>query len=272
MDWNFLVGIGTIILALATILYVYQSRLQTQILTKQINLLTGQQIPRLFIKQIDFEANSLKLEIQNITNVPAFWMGLETNFYVIGQRLYPNQNSDTEISWGEAVKLRDEGKTIYEKYFWSGQTKLKFQDKEVDTDTAISFFSPQGASVYLPPNSTIQVTSRPIFLVSWKENQGLKSYKGFEYSEFREFLLYNNIRAAAIVLTLTCKDSAEIEHSQGYAASFVLRTDLDHSLIDSSKNTRRFDFIPLSHDERLSGDSWTPNDSYNNTFSNWHVF
>ena len=274
MDWNFLVGIGTIILAIATFLYVNQSRIQTKILAKQVNLQTGQQIPRLLTSQLHFDTNSIKINIENATNVPAYWVGLETRFFIIEQKLYPDQQSDTEISWGEAVKLRDEGKIIYGKYFWSGNNKLKlkFQNRDVNPDAATSFFSPQGVSVYFPPHSTIQCETRPIFVISWKGEQGLLQYQGFDYKEFREFLLDNNIRAVAIVMTLLCKDAGEMMHSQGYVASFVVRTDLDRSLVESSVNSRRFDFIPLSHEERLSGDSWTPGENYQNTYSSWHVF
>lgn len=272
MDWSFLGGLGTIILAIATILYVNQSRLQTQVLMKQVNMQIGQQIPHLTIRQLTVEPNSVKMEIQNTANAPAYWVGLETKFYVIGQRLYRDQHSDNEISWGESIKLREEGKTIFYKYYWTGPTKLKFENREVDADNAVSFLSPQGISGYFPPNSTVQVETRPMFLISWKGDQGLRTYQGFEYDKFREFLLSNNIRAAAVVMTLVCKDTAETVHSQGYAASFVVRTDLDHSLADSGKNSQRFDFIPLSHEERLSGDSWTRYDDYRNSYSNWHVF
>lgn len=274
MDWSFLTGLGTIILAIATILYVTQSRLQTQALMKQVNLQIGQQIPRLFIKRVDFEPNSLKIEIQNAGNTPAYWVGLETMFFVIGQRLYSDQHGDNEISWGESVKLREEGKTIFSKYFWIGpdRPKLRFENREVDAGNAVSFLSPQGVSVYFPPNSVVQTETRPIFLISWRGDQGLRSYKGFDYNEFREFLLSNSIRAAAVVMSLVCKDTGETVHGQGYVASFVVRPDLDHSLVDSGRNSQRFDFIPLSHEEQLSGNSWIPNDHYQNTYSNWHVF
>ena len=99
IDWNFLVGIGTIILAIATFLYVNQSRIQTKILAKQVNLQTGQQIPRLLTSQLHFDTNSIKINIENATNVPAYWVGLETRFFIIEQKLYPDQQSDTEISW-----------------------------------------------------------------------------------------------------------------------------------------------------------------------------
>jgi len=274
MDWSFLAGIGTIALAIATFLFVYQSRRQTQVLFRQLNLQTGQQIPRLFIRQVDFERNSIKINIQNAANIPASWVGLETRFFVVGQRLYADQTGDNEISWGEAVRLRDEGKTIYAKYYWLGPDlqKLRFENREVHADAAVSFFSPPGVSVYFPPNSTIQVETTPIFTISWKGEDGLPSYQGFDYNEFRNFLLSNNVRAAAIVMELLCKDTAEMVHSQGPIASFAVRTDLDRSLVDSSKNTQRFDFIPLSHAEMLSEKSWTPYDHYRNTYSSWHVF
>ncbi|QBX63340.1 hypothetical protein [Dehalococcoides mccartyi] len=274
MDWNFLVGAGTIVLAIATFLAVFQGRKQTQAILRQLNLQTGQQIPRLFIKKVTFELNSIKVDVQNATNAPASWVGLETSFYVVGQKLYADQTSDSEITWGDAIRLRDEGKTIYAKYHWLGpdSPKLTFENREVRSDVAVNFFSPQGVSVYLPPNSTIQLETTPNFAISWKGESGLSSYRGLDYSELRDFLLKNNIRAAAVVMDLLCKDTAETVHDQGPVASFAIRTDLDRSLEDSSKNAHRFDFIPLSHIESLSAKSWTPYDHYKNTFSNWHVF
>jgi hypothetical protein len=274
MDWSFLVGIGTIVLAVATLLYVDQSRRQTQIILRQLNLQTGQQIPRLFIKRVDFEKDSVKIDIQNATNVPASWVGLETEFFIVGQRLYADQAGENEIGWGEAIRLRDQGKTIYGKYYslHLDLPKLRFENREVHAAAAVSFFSPQGVSVHFPPNSTIQVETKPIFAVSCEGEEGFPSYRRFEYNEFRDFLLSNNVRAAAVVMQLRCKDSAEMVHNQGPVASFAVRTDLDRSLVDSSKNTQHFDFIPLSHVEQLSAKSWTPYRDYANTFSNWHIF
>lgn len=269
-----MVGIGTIILAVATLLYVDQSRRQTQIILRQLNMQTGQQIPRLFIKRVDFEKDSVKIDIQNATDVPASWVGLETRFFIVRQRLYADQAGKNEIDWGEAIRLRDQGKTIYGKYYplHPNSPKLRFENREVHADAAVSFFSPQGVSVHFPANSTIQVETRPIFAVSYEGEEGFPLHRGFEYNEFRDFLLSNNVRAVAVVMQLLCKDFAEMIHNQGPVASFAVRTDLDQSLLDSSKNTEHFDFIPLSHVEQLSAKSWTPYADYANTFSNWHIF
>jgi hypothetical protein len=126
--------------------------------------------------------------------------------------------------------------------------------------------------VHFPPDSTINVETKPVFLISWKGDQELSSFKGFNYSEFRNFLLSNNIKSVAVVMLLLCKDSGERVHHQGTVASFAFRIDLEHSLLESSKNSQHFDFIPLGPTERLSEDSWTPYEQYTNTFSNWHIF
>jgi hypothetical protein len=275
MDWGFLVGIGTIILATATIWSVYVNQKQNAVLFKQINLQLGQQIPYIFIDNVEFSKHTIKLFIRNVTSVSAFWLGLDTHFLIIGQKLYASKDSKNEIGWGEAIKIRDEGKTYYSKYYWYGPNspKLMFENHQVEPSSVVSFFSPQGVSVILPPtDATICIETTPKFVVSWKNEQGLISYKGFEYDDFRDFLLNNNIRAVAVVMDLVCKDAAEIVHNQGSVASFVVRTDLDKSLSDSSKNSQRFDFIPLSHKESLSEKSWTPYEHYKNTYSNWHIF
>ena len=224
MDWSILVGVGTIILAIATILYVNQSRLQTQILAKQINLQTGQQIPHLFTKEVEFREDAIQIEVQNATNVAAYWVGLETRFYIIKQELSSDKDGNDKINWGEAIKLKEQGKTIYSKYFWLGPNVpvLRYQNSIVKPDAATSFFSPQGVSVYFPPNTTIKIQSKPMFLISLESNQGLNSYQGFDFNEFREFLLDNNIGEAAVVMSLLSKDAAEIVHHQGNIASFIV--------------------------------------------------
>jgi hypothetical protein len=274
MDWNFLVGIGTIILAVATILLVIDSNRRTEVLLKGLNLQIGQQIPRLFVKRVDFGPDFVKIEIQNVTNVPAFSAGLETRFFVIGQRLYADEAAEREIGWGEAIVLRDQGKTLYGKYYWAGSDtpRLRSDNREVQADAGISFFSPEGVSVYFPPNSIVEVETKPRFLIAWPGEQGFLSSRGMEFDEFRKFLLSNDVRAVAVVMSLLCKDGGEVTRSQGYVASFVVRADLDRSLAESGKNQRRFDFIPLSHEERLSGDSWVSDRDYRGSYSNWHVF
>jgi len=274
MDWNFLVGVGTIVLAIATLMLVIQNSRQVGVMLKQLNMQIGQQIPHLFIKQVDFQPDSVEIEVQNATDVPANSVGLETRFFVIGQHLYADQKGDNEISWGEAIRLHDRGETIYSKYYWTGpeNPKLKFENREVNPSAVVSFFSPQGVSVYFPPRTTMRIATKPMFLISWKGDQGLPSYRWFEYSEFRDFLLSNDIRAVAVVMSLLCKDAAEVVHHQGTVASFSIRTDLDRSLVESSRNVQRFDFIAPAPTEWLSEDSRIPGEMYQNIRSNWHVF
>jgi len=274
IDWSFLVGIGTIVLAIATLLLVILNRRQVDVMLKQVNMQIGQQIPHLFIKQVDFQADSVEIEVQNATDVPATSVGLETRFFVIGQHLYADQKSDNEISWGEAIKLHERGETVYSKYYWTGpeNPKLKFENREVNPSAVVSFFSPQGVSVYFPPRTTMRITTKPVFGISWKGDQGLSSYRWFEYSEFRDFLLSNDIRAVAVVMSLLCKDTAEVVHHQGAVASFAIRMDLDRSLVESSQNAQRFDFIALAPTEWLSEDSRIPGEMYQNLRSSWHIF
>ena len=274
MDWTFLVAVGTVVLAIVTLLLVIQYRRQVDVMLKQLNMQIGQQIPRLFIKQVDFRPDSVEIEVQNSGDVPATSVGLETCFFIIGQHLYADQKSDNEISWGEAIRMRDRGETVYSKYYWIGpeSTKLKFENREVNPSAVVSFFSPQGASVYFPPRTTMRIATKPAFLISWKGDQGLLSYRWFDYTEFRDFLLSNDIRAVAVVMSLLCKDAAEAVHHQGTVASFAIRTDLDRSLVESSQNAQRFDFIALSPTEWLSEDSRIPAEMYRNIRSHWHVF
>jgi len=274
INWNILVGVGTIVLAIATLLLVIQNRRQVDVMLKQVNMQIGQQIPHLFIKQVDFRPDSVEIEVQNAGDVPATSVGLETQFFVIGQHLYADQEGDTEISWGEAIRWRDQGKTVYSKYYWTGpeNPKLKFENREVNSSAVVSFFSPQGVSVYFPPRTTMRITTKPMFGISRRTDQGLASCRWFEYSEFRDFLLSNDIRAVAVVMSLLCKDAAEAVHHQGTVASFAIRTDLDRSLVESSQNTQRFDFIALAPTEWLSEDSRITGEMYRNLRSNWHVF
>jgi hypothetical protein len=39
-------------------------------------------------KNVQFTTNSIKMQIQNPTKVPAHSIGLETRFYIVGQYLY----------------------------------------------------------------------------------------------------------------------------------------------------------------------------------------
>lgn len=80
----------------------------------------------------------------------------------------------------------------------------------------------------------------------------------------------NNIRSVAVTMDLLCKDAGEMVHHQGNVASFVIRTDLDKSLLDSSRNAQRFDFIAVPPIEMLSGESWTLSEHYLDSHSQWH--
>ena len=273
IDWNFLVAAGTVVLAIVTLLLVIQYRRQVDVMLKQLNMQIGQQIPHLFIKQVDFQPDSVEIEVQNATDAPATSVGLETRFFTIGQHLYADQEDHKEISWGEAIRLRNQGQTVYSKYYWTGpgNPKLKFENKEVDPSAVVSFFSPQGVSVYFPPRTTVRIATKPAFAISWKDDQGLLSYRWFQYSEFRDLLLSNDIRAVAVVMSLLCKDAAEVVHHQGTVASFAIRTDLDQSLVESSRNVQRFDFVALAPTEWLSEDSRISAEMYGNIRSNWHV-
>ena len=274
MDWNLLVGIGTIVLATATLLLVFQSRRQADFMLKQLNMQIGRQIPRLLVRAVNIQGDSVDIKVQNTTDFPALSVGLETQYFAVAQRLYSDQEGHNEINWGEAIKLRDRGVTVYARYNWAGPAtpKLRFEGREVEPSAAVSFFSPQGVSVHFPPNTTMWISTKPVFLISCKGDQGLPSYRWFGFADFRDFLLSNEIRAVAVVMSLLCKDAAEIVHHQGTVASFAIRTDLDGSLLESSENAQRFDFIALSPVESISEDSRMPGHMYRSTYSHWHVF
>jgi hypothetical protein len=274
LNWDVLVAVGTLLLATATFLAVYQGRRQVQMLYRQLNLQTAQQIPHLFIKQVTFEKDAVKLDIENATDAPALWTGLVTRFFFINERYFDAQRGGHEISWGQAVKLKEEGKTVYGKYYLPAPNKwpkLVYNGKEVRQEAAVSFFAPQGVSTYFPPKTTIQVKTAPRFAISWAEKDR-QAGKGFEYGAFREFLLENNIDEVAVSMSLICKDAAEKPLGQADVASFVIKTASDKSLADSSAHAQRFDFLPLSHQEYLSDKIWVTEESYYNTYSNWHIF
>jgi hypothetical protein len=273
MDWSFLVALGTVVLALVTLLLVIQYRRQVDVMSKQLNMQIGQQIPRLFIKQVNFRPDSVEIEVQNAGDAPAMSVGLETRFFVVGQHLYADQEGHKEINWGEAVRIHDQGQTVYSKYYWTGPgtPRLRLEGKEIEPSAVVSFFSPQGVSAYFPSRTTICITTKPMFGISWRGDQGLASSRWFEYGEFRNFLLSNDIRAVAVIMSLLCKDAAEEVHHQGTVASFAIRTDLDRSLVESSRNAQRFDFIALAPTEWLSEDSRITVEMYHNIRSHWHV-
>ncbi len=273
MDWNFLVALGTIGLAVAAFVSMNQGRKQTQAILRQLNLTIGQQTPYLFIKSVSFEHDSVSLEIENATNVPAFWVGLVTRFFFVCERYYDSPSGDHEVGWGEAVKLRDQDKIVYSKYYSPAPDrwpKLIHDDKAVVPDASVSFFDPQGVSVHFPPKSIVQVKSLLRFVVSWPGKDGPSS-QAFEYGAFRDFLLKNNVDQVAISVSLICKNAEELPLGQGYVTSFILRTSSDKSLSDSSKNAQRFDFLPLSHAEYLSAKFWITYEQYCSTYSRWHI-
>jgi len=274
LDWSALVAVGTLALAIATFMAVYQGRKQLQTLSRQVNLQIGQQIPHLFMKQVIFEEDIVKLDIENATNAPAYWVGLETEFFLVRERYYDAQHNGREISWGEVVKLREDGKTVYGKYYplvGHECPKLVHEGKEVKPGTGISFCAPEGVSVYFPPKATAQVKTTPRFVVYLTEKEGW-SWMGFEYGTFRDFLLKNSIDTVAVSMSLIWKDAGETVLGQTYVASFVIRTALDKSLAESSRHAQRFDFLALSHQQLLSDRMWITGEDYRNTYSGWHVF
>jgi hypothetical protein len=274
MSWDWLVALGTILLAIVTFMSVMQGRKQMQILLKQVNLQVGQQIPHLFIKEVTFEGDSVKIDVENATNVPAFELGLETRFHLIRQSYSDAANGGREITWGEAIKLREAGKIVYGKYLLLPPhelPKLVYDYREVKSETAVTFFAPQGVSKYFPPKSTIQVSTIPRFAISWMEKDNPR-WQGFEFTRFRDFLLKNNIDKVAVSMMLVCKDASEKPVAQGYVTSFFINTESDKSLEDSSKSKQKFDFLPLSQLDFLSDEFWIPEEMYDKMHSNWHIF
>jgi len=275
MDWNGFVAVGTMLLAIATFMSVYQGRKQMQVISKQLNLQKGQQIPHMFIKNVVFEGDTVKFDVENATDVAAYWTGLETSFFLVRLQYYDGPDNGHEINWGQAIKMKEEGKVPYGKYYWLGSdaSKLTYEGKEVKPGSAVSFFDPQGVRDFLPAKSNVQISTTPRFLITWREKgDQFPSTVGFEYSLLREFLLKNNITEVAVSMSLICKDSAETTVDQGYVTSFIINTSSDKCLADSAKHVRRFDFLPISRFDRLSNRFWIPEEEYHNTYSNWHIF
>ena len=165
MDWNGLVAVGTMLLAIATFMSVYQGRKQMQVISKQLNLQKGQQIPHMFIKKVVFEGDTVKLDVENATDVAAYWTGLETSFFLVRLQYYDGPDNGHEINRGEAIRMKEEGKIPYGKYYSLGPeaSKLTYEGKEVKPGSAVSFFDPQGVSVFLPLNRTSKSVLHPGF-------------------------------------------------------------------------------------------------------------
>lgn len=274
MDWQGLLAVGTILLAIAALVSISIGRRQNQVILRQLSLQTGQQIPHLFIREVKFEDDTININIENATNVPAYWLGLSTNYYLVNERYSSDSEGKNEINRGESVKLHEEGKTVYMKYYpiiGSVVPKLKYEGKEAQINSAVSFFDPQGVSQYLPASTNIWVKAVPRFAISWKEKDVIQAYRGFAFNEFRSFLLKNNIFAVAVTMDLICKDSAEMQHNQGEVASFAILAGSDKTLAESGKRQQHFDFIAVPFFEMLSKDSWILTDTYLNTYSGWNV-
>lgn len=273
MDWDGYVALATLLLAIGTFMSVYQSRKQSQAIIRQLKLQIGQQIPHIFVRNVTFESNSLTLDIENATDTPAFRLGLSTSYFPVLEKYYADKDGKQEINWGETVKLREDGKTVYMKYYSTGlnnRPKLNYDGQEVQSDSAVSFFAPQGVSQYLPPKTNIQVKTTPRFAVSWQDKES-SSFQGFAFDEFRNFLLKNNIHAVAVVMYLICRDSAEMTHTQGEIARFAIVTSTDKTLADSGKNPQHFEFLAVPFLDSLGENSYISGDTYRDVHSGWNV-
>jgi len=163
-----------------------------------MDLQRSSQIPYLKVNSVDIRNNPIYLEIENLTNSLALWLGISTAFYLV----YPQYSADSKgegmPSASRLEKLIKENQTIYVKYLGYGpnEPRLVWESKIVQTHKVVSFPKSGYAATYFPPHDSIKLEVEPLYFVRTKELLG--SGKAFKYDEIREYLLQNNINHIAV--------------------------------------------------------------------------
>lgn len=267
---NFLVVIGTLALATAAFFTLRQNSKQVSILSRQISMQRSSLVPYLEINSYKAQDNRLILDIENLSNSIARGLGISTSFYLV----YPRYSADPQgkdiLSSSRLEQRIKDNITVWVKYhiFGPNEPKLLFDGKYAKSVEVISFPETGNSAAYFPPHNKTTVEFKPRFLISTREQ--LPSMKAFEFDEFKEFLLQNNIDYCAVDIKLVYQDLTERQIGNDSFCRFVINPRKHKTIQECHEEKASFDFLSLSLREIQLNLKWIDKSIYKRFKSHWN--
>lgn len=259
---NVAVALGTLYLALIAKRSLQEGRRQLKILSSQTEIFRSQQDPFLKVNTFRFEGDKLLLDVENIGNGPATWVGVETWFEPTFPRTFADEDSTVPISAGEAASKVGKGEKVWSRFEMDTKTRLHYKDwkKTKPTSVVTLLLNKRIGDAILAAEERGQFEIQPLFEIKNEVKMG--SMKASKFDELREILIDNNIRFAALHFTTACKNSVL---NNCYGESFCrFVVDLKrHSTLEEAYQSRYdFNFVTVGPREITKQLGWLDGELY----------
>lgn len=257
-------SIGTLVLAVAALWGLKQTRNQQRIISRQLDIQQSQLRPNVQIKSFNFNGNMLNISIENVSTVAAYWVGVLTRFYLIYPQYFDSQESHEQLSRTRVEQMMSEKKQLFVKYQLfapSKQPKLTHDSHIVSPAEAVVFAGNDLPGAIILSRETRSIKVEPMFYVSTGSMLGIAG-NGFNFTDLKAFLLQHDITWIAFSFELIFKDVTEDIIRSEWITKFAFNMSVSSSLADAASHSNPVFFLPLSASEIQAKSRFLPGDSY----------
>jgi hypothetical protein len=261
---NFLVGIGTLVLAVIAWWGLRQASNQQHILSKQLDIQQTQLRPNIQVKSFNFKKNALSVEIENVSTVAAYRVGVSTRFYLVYPLFFDSPESNQPLSRSRVEQMIAKKKQLYAKYQLvhpKKGPKLIYEGNIVIPDEAVTFAGNDLPGAIILSRETRNITVEPRFNVSTGLITGLTG-KAFDFAELTRFLLQHDVQWVAVSFALIFKDVTEEIIGSEWITKFAFDIKGRTSLANAHTHGSPIYFLPLSAAEIQTKKMYLPGQSY----------
>lgn len=270
---TFVLAGATFLLAFVALSALFVARNQFKVVRERFKIERSRIVPYLSVTNLSFiTADTLCCNIENVSDATAHWIGLSSYFYIVAPQYYDSLSTGNTLTYSEVKQRADEGKESYIKFYMPPNSighLLIYKDEEVSPKRIVNFAESGLTEAILPPHSGIvAVQFRPKFYVQTPDGH---FGQFFNYDEFRDFLVQNNIEYVAVHFNLIYKDVAETALGGNYVDAFAIDVNKHKTLREAWKTHFPLDFLALSSSQIISNNRLLTEDLYRNMSSSWNL-
>jgi len=280
---NFLVGFGTILLAIIAYKNIEITRNQLKSFLKQTNIFLSQNQPILTVEKFLFQGNRLLIDLTNLGSRPAFEIGCSTEWRMV-KKIQNKEEMERRYKskWPTVTKehIKDYFDPEHDQWFNFTET-VPFRETEfrVEPITGITFLKRDSGETVLANNelnvrfqceprigfSTLSDGDQIQF--STGPNAAISNYQNWNrnFDEIKGILKENGIRYIYLGFSLWSKDPLENPIFYREITYCIVDFEEDASIEDAIAKPRKLITYMLSYPRFVAEIGWQPLLEFKNT-------
>ena len=249
-------------MAIAAFWTIRQYGKQLKVLVQQNLTQRTQRYPILYLGKFEFVENAMKVEVENIGDAPATFVGLETRFHAANTHLNDGPTADSNrITEAQARDMAAKGRTIYQSV--DLETKpLKCEEGDARPAGVVLFLvNKQRANAMLIPKEKQEYFLDPLFLVKSTDKMGW--WKTLTFIDAVALLRQNGFPYMSVSISLVGKTLAEERLRSEGITRFLVNLEEDKNLEQAFHKQKKPYFYPVAITETIRR-GWMESELYDN--------